>query len=275
MTPTTTPGACVREAASPFSAVGGAGTVSSRAPVPAAPVSISWDQAVRGLPGAGGRVPRVTSFVVAPQTPESPAIRTGATDPFGCSSPQARASVAESLASKPLPVRHAGMVLLWPFLREWLTTQGLMAEGEFTDRAARIQAARQLCWLIGEDLGSEPGQTERPPSLLLVLCGLPLALRLAPGPPPAEEVLTQYQHWLRSVIAPNRELNRLGVQGFCERFLRRGGYLLHREALFQVRVEASSQDFVLHRLEWPWQRVDLPWLRRVLAVDWVPFDRLW
>lgn len=183
MTPTTTPGACVREVASPFSAVGGAGTVSSRAPVPAAPVSISWDQAVRGLPGAGGRVPRVTSFVVAPQTPESPAIRTGATEPFGCSSPQARASVAESLASKPLPVRHAGMVLLWPFLCEWLTTQGLMAEGEFTDRAARIQAARQLCWLIGEDLGSEPGQTERPPSLLL-------ALRPAAGAAPRTRAAT-------------------------------------------------------------------------------------
>ncbi|WPO98628.1 contractile injection system tape measure protein [Pseudomonas sp. HR96] len=264
------------------------GAVPGRTHVPGTPAGIGWDQAVRGLPGAGGRLPRTWNFVAERETPERradpvlpaqtpalPRLPPLAKNPVEPPGPRPDAPPAKAKAIEPSLVRHAGMILLWPFLREWLTTLGMMDDGEFIDQAAKVQAARQLCWLLGEDLGIEPGQPERPPSLLLALCDLPLALRLDPEPPPDDETLAYYEQWLRDVIEPNRDLNRLGVELFREWFLRREGYLSHWEALFEVRIEASSVDVLLRRLEWPWQRVDLPWLRRVLAVDWVPFDRLW
>lgn len=174
-------------------------------------------------------------------------------------------------AHEPVLVSDAGVVLLWPFLSQWLSQMQLIDDGQFVDQAAQLEGARRLGWLIGIDLS----ERERPPSLLLALCQLPLTLQLEPQDPPHEQTQALYEDWLREVIRPNRDLHRLGVELFGQWFVHREGRLLLDEVHFGLSVDASSVDVLLRRLEWRWDRVSLPWLPRTLSVDWVPFDRLW
>lgn len=144
----------------------------------------------------------------------------------------------------------------------------MIDDGEFVNQAAQVEAARQLGWLIGSDLGDP----KRLPSMLLPLCDLPLALQLEPADPPDDEVLALYALWLDEVIEPNRDLRRLGRELFCEWFLRREGSLLVDLANNRLELQASSVDVLLRHVDWPRDKVQLPWLDRTLMVDWAPLD---
>ncbi|MEW6428989.1 MAG: contractile injection system tape measure protein [Thermodesulfobacteriota bacterium] len=168
-------------------------------------------------------------------------------------------------AARPLPVRHAGLVLLHPFLPRLFRRTGLLAPsapGKLTDPAA---AARLLHFLATG--GGEIYEFELP--LVKVLIGLTPA---SPLPLCGEEaspaIRGEAEALLASVIEHWTALKNTSIPGLRASFLQRPGLLDEEEPGWRLRPEHASYDMLLDRLPWSTAIVRLPWMDKPLCTEW-------
>lgn len=156
---------------------------------------------------------------------------------------------------------HAGVILLHPFLPRFFETLGI-ASG---DRL--VQPERALCLL--HFLAT--GQRAAPEYELLLaklLCDVPLEM-------PVESVLElsraeekEAAALLDAVIRHWDVLRDASADGLRGTFLTRPGRLSQRGDSYVLQVEAQSFDILLDQLPWGISAVQLPWMPRILWVEW-------
>jgi hypothetical protein len=159
-------------------------------------------------------------------------------------------------------VGSAGVVLLHPFLPQLFGALGIAAEGTL------VQPERALCLL--HFLAT--GQRRAPEYELLLpklLCGLPLEepvdTRIALTTAEEEEAVAL----LEAVIRHWDALGEASVDGLRGTFLVRPGKLSQRaDGDRLLQVEARSFDILLDRLPWGLGTIQLPWMKRILWVEW-------
>ena len=186
------------------------------------------------IPETAERVPSVPHRITAP-TPES--------DLF------------------PLSVRHAGLILLHPFLPRFFESTGALQE----ERLQRPRAAAQLHLLAtGEEEVYE-----------LELGFIKVLLGMRPGEPlPISEGLLrdsdreEVEALLQAVLGHWNVLKKTSIAGLRQTFLQRSGLLREQDQGFLLQVEPEAFDMLLGQLPWGIGTVKLPWMKKPIFTEW-------
>lgn len=163
---------------------------------------------------------------------------------------------------KGLLVDNAGVVLLHPFLPRFFDGLGVAAGDELVDRG------RALCLLhhltTGELIAPEHQLT-----LAKVLCGVALD-----EPAEADVGLTDAEI-AEAIVVLEAAIGHWGALGGSAPDALRGEFLMRPGMLavdadggWLLRVEARTVDVLLDQLPWGLSLVKLPWMDRLLRVQW-------
>lgn len=161
-------------------------------------------------------------------------------------------------------VDNAGLVLLHPFLNNFLTRLNLVVEGKFADPDSH----RKSLFLLHYLATGKTAAGEHELVIEKVLCSFPLK-----EPVVAEMVLTKEEldeagDMLAAAIGQWEILKNTSVDGLREGFLQRRGKLFTRHDNLFLQVEAGSIDILLEHLPWNLSMIKLPWMEDMLRVEW-------
>jgi len=162
------------------------------------------------------------------------------------------------------PISNSGLVILWPFLSQFLARLELVENRQFKDEAARHRAVGLLQYLATGDTAFE----EYFLPLNKVLCGLGMNEVFDFGLLLTDIEMEECENLLGAVIAQASILRDMSVSGFRGTFLLRPGMLSSRDGAWLLRVEHETYDVVLERFPWNWEWVKLPWMEAPLRVEW-------
>lgn len=158
-------------------------------------------------------------------------------------------------------VRSAGVVLLHPFLPRFFTALGIAAD----DRLVQPERALGLLHFLAT------GQRVAPEYELLLaklLCNVPYETpvdsRIELTAVEEEEAVSL----LQTVVRYWDALGDISIDGLRGTFLVRPGKLSGRESDDLLQVERRSVDVLLDRLPWGFGMIQLPWMGRLLSVEW-------
>lgn len=170
----------------------------------------------------------------------------------------------KSLNEDGLFVRHAGLVILHPFLSPFFREVRLIENGQFINAFSMQKGMLFLQYLAtGED-----SLREYEMIVAKLLCGVPFedpfdtSLRLTDEEKIASEEL------LKDVIAQWTILKDTSPSGLREGFLQRPGKYYVKNNRHYLHVENSSIDVLLDRLPWGLSLIKLTWMKEVLNVEW-------
>jgi hypothetical protein len=155
----------------------------------------------------------------------------------------------------------AGLVLLHPFLPAILERLGMARAGRL------ILPDRALALLHG----LATGQTCAPEYALVLpklLCGLPLDEPVGAPVTLTENEIAEAGNLLGAVIGHWAALGETSPDALRGTFLMRPGKLSRRGDDDLLQVEQQSFDVLLDRLPWGIGMVQLPWMARMLWVEW-------
>ncbi|MCE9667754.1 hypothetical protein LY474_08005 [Myxococcus stipitatus] len=218
-------------------------------------------------PRPGGSGP--AAIHVFPRREQAPGVRTA--------SPEARAMEAArgatgAVASGPdaepflLPVSHAGLLLLHPYLPRFFESTGVKEAKKAELPVDRLPRAAALLHLLA--VGDEEVHELELDFIKLLLgltpdAPLPVSSGLL-GPSDDEEAGAL----LKAVIEHWKALKSTSVQGLRASFLRRRGYVREQEQGLRLQVEPAAFDVLLGAIPWGIGTVKLPWMRRPIFTDW-------
>lgn len=177
--------------------------------------------------------------------------------------PAERPASDETVVSDGLPVEDAGIVLLHPFLRRFFEALGLAKDDVLLQPA---RAALLLHHLATGALTAE----EHELVLAKVLCGLPVELPLAKESPVTAQEQSEAGALLDSAVRHWDTLRNTTADGLRGNFLSRRGRIELRDDDWLLRVEPRSYDHLLDSLPWGFAHVKLPWMPRLMHVEWSP-----
>lgn len=166
--------------------------------------------------------------------------------------------------SEAIFVRHAGIVLLHPFLSRLFNKLGLLDGAAFKNFTARNKAILLLHCAATGALQAPDHALVLPKLLCDCPLNLPLDFSLSITPAEREET----DQALRAAISHWRALGTASPDGLRETFLQRDGKLEHRQGNWRLRIEKKTIDILLDRLPWNISALNLPWMPEALYVDW-------
>jgi hypothetical protein len=189
-------------------------------------------------------------------------------DAIGAQPPDATRSRHKAAASaKPLDLHEgvfidcAGVVLLHPFLPRLFERLGLVAD----DRLLQPDRALALLHFLATGQSSAP---EHALVLSKLLCGMEPS-DLAGAPVELSEAdRTEAEDLLQAAIAYWPAIGQTTLDGFRGNFLVRPGKLSKRGDDDLLQIEKQGWDILLGQLPWSIGVVRLPWMRRMLWVEW-------
>ena len=159
-------------------------------------------------------------------------------------------------------VDHAGIVLLHPFLPRFFTGLGVAAGDELVD------PDRALCLLhhlaTGEVVAPEYRLT-----LAKALCGVPLESPCASDVGLTSVETAEATALLEAAIGHWAALRSTSPDGLRAEFLQRPGVLsVTADGDWLLRVEGRTVDILLDQLPWGFSPLRLPWMSRLMMVEW-------
>ena len=179
--------------------------------------------------------------------------------------PQPRDSVEPLDVDDPgggILVEHAGLVLLHPFLGQFLAGLAVVVEDELVD------PERALCLLhhlaTGEIVAPEYRLT-----MAKVLCDVPLDRPVAADVGITAVEVAEASALLEAAIAHWGALGAASPDALRGEFLLREGTLtIDDDGDWLLRVERRTVDILLDQLPWGTSLIKLPWMPRLLKVEW-------
>lgn len=163
---------------------------------------------------------------------------------------------------EPVFVRNAGMVILHPFLPALFEELGFAEKGEIRkpERATHL-----LQFLATGQIGAP--EFELP--LNKLLCGMPLAKPVSKRVRLTKKEKSEAEKMLKAVISHWRMLGKTSVGGLQGTYLCREGKLsLRADGDWQLQVEQRGFDILLSDLPWSISMIKLPWMPKMLWVEW-------
>ena len=161
-------------------------------------------------------------------------------------------------------IENSGLVMLWPFLRNFFERLGLVEEERFCSDAAPHRAAGLLQYLVSQAVS--PPEYQLP--LNKVLCGLDIEDVFDFGPPVTATEAAECDVLISAAIEHAPILKSMSAEGLRGTFLWRKGVLSSRDGAWLLRVERESYDLVLDRFPWSFEWIKLPWMKAALRVEW-------
>jgi len=158
-------------------------------------------------------------------------------------------------------VDNAGVVLLHPFLPPFFERLGVAPEGNL------IQPDRALA-LLHFLATSETRAPEYALVLPKLLCGLPLVEPVGSPVELTKDEIAEAENLLVAVIRHWATLGDTSPDALRGTFLTRPGKLSRRDGDDLLQVEPQSFDVLLDQLPWGIGAIRLPWMQRMLWVEW-------
>ncbi len=175
------------------------------------------------------------------------------------------ADESSTTAIDALHVRHAGLVLLHPFLPQLLRTLALHTADAPLSDASLPRAAALLHWLAtGRD---EVFEFELP--LVKILLGLAPEAPLAPSMALLSDAdRAEADALLAAVVQHWSALGTTSAGVLRNTFLDRPGLVRAAGRAWHLQVETHAFDVLLDRLPWGIALIKLPWMTRPIHTDW-------
>ncbi len=159
-------------------------------------------------------------------------------------------------------IDNAGLILLHPFLPRYFEALGIVSGKQliYPDQALSL-----LHYLTTGNKTSPEYELVLPK----ILCGLPV---FTPGQSKAEiseKELEESVALLKAVIHHWTALGTTSENGLREAFLQRPGKLSQKkDGDWLLQVESRTLDILLGQLPWSFNMIQLPWMERLLWVEW-------
>lgn len=168
------------------------------------------------------------------------------------------------LPGEGLFIGHAGIVLLHPFLQRFFQYTSLWNGVQFTNRFSQQKAMVLLYWMVAGNC--DPQEHEL--VIHKILCGYPVNDPVEPGISVTQDDKEIAAGLLEAVIAEWTILKNTSRQGLAEQFLARNGKLICKDDDLRLQVESNTVDVLLDHLPWGIGTIKLPWMPRMLKVEW-------
>lgn len=158
-------------------------------------------------------------------------------------------------------IENAGLILLHPFLPQFFSALGIADEDQL------IQPERALCLLhfLTTGLLIAP---EYELTLAKILCNIPLEMPVESDMELSESEREEAEALLNAVIRHWEALRNTSIDGLRGEFLLRFGKLSMRDGDWLLQVETKTVDILLNQLPWGISMIKLPWMQRMLWVEW-------
>ncbi len=158
-------------------------------------------------------------------------------------------------------IENAGLILLHPFLPQFFTALDIANEVQL------IQPERALCLLhfLTTGLLITP---EYELTLAKILCNIPLEMPVESDMELSKLEREEAEALLNAVIRHWEALRNTSIDGLRGEFLLRFGKLSMRDGDWLLQVEAKTVDILLNHLPWGISMIKLPWMQRMLWVEW-------
>jgi hypothetical protein len=158
-------------------------------------------------------------------------------------------------------VDNSGLVLLHPFLPRFFEALGVAV----ADRISQPGRALALLHFLATGQDSAPEQHLVLPK---TLCDLELDAPVESGIVLSEAEKAEALALLEAVIGHWQVLKNTSPNGLRGTFLLRSGKLSRKVGDWLLQVESQSFDFLLGSLPWGIGMIRLPWMKRMLHVEW-------
>lgn len=169
-----------------------------------------------------------------------------------------------SAAIQEIDVENAGLVLLWPYLSQFLGQFDLLADNTFVDDTAASRAIHLLQYLV-------TGAEETPEYLLplnKVLCGWDMDKPVRKKIDLSDPEKAEAEKLLNMLISHWKALKKTSIAGLRSSFLQRNGILTEMDARWKLQVERKAYDLLLEHLPWGISMIKLSWMEKMLLVEW-------
>jgi Contractile injection system tape measure protein len=161
-------------------------------------------------------------------------------------------------------VRHAGLILLHPFLQYFFKNLGLLGEEEFAGNESK-EIVVHLAYF-------QATGHEQPYEHELIfekyLCAWPRGIPVNRFVTLTDSMKQEAEQLLKAVIHHWKVLKNSSPAGLREGFLQRNGKLILSEQQHKLIIEKNSIDILLDQLPWSHSIITLPWLKKVLYTEW-------
>ncbi|MEH1945278.1 MAG: contractile injection system tape measure protein [Nostoc sp.] len=161
-------------------------------------------------------------------------------------------------------ISNAGLILLWPFINRFFVKLGLVQENIFINIISAERSALVLQYLV--DASTEASEHIFP--LNKVLCSIDLFTSINTHLDITEQEQVESESLLATVIQNWSILKNTSIEGFRKAFLQRNGILRVRDGAWLLQVEHETYDVLLDRIPWSIQVIKLPWMDKILYVEW-------
>lgn len=158
----------------------------------------------------------------------------------------------------------AGLVILHPFIPQFLDAFGFTKENVFINEEATHEAVR----LLGYIATDETALQEQILLLPKLLCGIGFNESIKKEITITPEQEKEVTELLSAVISYWGALKNTSPNGLRNMFLKRAGKLSPREGGWQLDIERKTWDILLGKLPWGISIIKLPWMKQILFVNW-------
>ena len=161
-------------------------------------------------------------------------------------------------------VKHAGIILLSPFLKFFFKNLNLLEANQWKTKDAQYKAFHLLKF-ISTGLQQTP---EYNLTLEKIICGvaieepIPLEIILS------ENEINESQSLLESVIEHWKAIKNTSVNGLREAFLKRDGILTEKENGWLLQVERKTLDILMEDIPWGYSTIAFPWNSNLICIEW-------
>lgn len=161
-------------------------------------------------------------------------------------------------------VANGGLVLIAPYIGRLFTLLALTEKGEFIDEQAREKALHLLQYIA---YGRE-GALEFQLGLNKILCGMKTTTPLSHRLVLTHEDKDTADGLLTGVIQNWTGLGNTSNDGLRQTFLQREGVITLEKEAWKLRIQPKAFDVLLDSLPWSFGVIKLPWMERVMHVEW-------
>ncbi len=177
---------------------------------------------------------------------------------------QNREEDADENGTEKLLAKHAGIILLAPFLNPFFTNLGLLQANQWVSHEAQVKAVYLLKHL------ADGGQQHPEYQLVLekLLCGMPINQPLEAAPPFTPKEMEEAEALLLSVLEHWKQLKNTSVKGLQESFFKRDGIITSKDSNWLLQVERKTVDVLLDSIPWGFSTVSLTWNEYIIFTEW-------
>ncbi|MBN1985806.1 MAG: hypothetical protein JW761_05845 [Prolixibacteraceae bacterium] len=163
-----------------------------------------------------------------------------------------------------IAVQNAGLIILHPFLKSFFS------ELKITDSKGKIKqnkthvAVQVLHFLATGNENVFEGNLV----FEKFLCGIPLKTAIQKESLVTPKIRKESKTLLEAVVKNWPALKNTSPDGLRQMFLQRKGILIQNEHSFKLIVERMTPDVLLEKISWNLSLIKLPWMQKLLYIDW-------